>query len=80
MTSITKNNDQVARNLGGFMRPHTEKFENYLIRKNAIYRKMLSDDQMEDMLKQQALILKKIADAEDESDRSSKVSSVKGDH
>lgn len=62
------------------MRPHTEKLENYLVRKNAIYRKMLSEDEMEDMLKEQAIILKKIAEAEDESNRLASVSSIKADH
>jgi hypothetical protein len=61
------------------MRPHTDRFENYLVRKNAIYRKMLSENEMEDMLKQQAVILKKVADAEDESNRLASISSVKGD-
>ena len=62
------------------MRPLTEKIENYLVRKNAIYRKMLSEDEMEDMLKQQAVILKKIEEAEDESNRFASISSIKGDH
>jgi hypothetical protein len=62
------------------MRPHTEKFENYLVRKNAIFRKMLNEDEMEDMLKQQAIILRKIAEAEDESNRLASISSIKGDH
>jgi hypothetical protein len=62
------------------MRPHTDKFENYLVRRNAIYRKMLSEDEMEDMLKQQAVILKKIAEAEDESNRLASISSIRGEH
>jgi hypothetical protein len=62
------------------MRPHTDKFENYLVRKNAIYLKMLSEEEMDDMLKQQAIILRKIAEAEDECNRLASVSSIKDSH
>jgi hypothetical protein len=41
---------------------------------------MLNEDEMEDMLKQQAIILRKIAEAEDESNRLASISSIKGDH
>jgi hypothetical protein len=62
------------------MGPLTEKFEKYLVRKNAIFRNMLNEDQMEDMLNQQAAILKKIAEAEDACDRLVSVSSIRSDH
>jgi hypothetical protein len=62
------------------MGPLTEKFEKYLVRKNAIYRNMLNEDQLEDMLNQQAAILKKIADAEDVYDSLVSISPIRSDY
>jgi hypothetical protein len=62
------------------MGPLTEKFEKYLARKNVIYRDLLGGDQMEDMLNEQAAILKKLAETEEECERLGSNSSVKGDH
>jgi hypothetical protein len=62
------------------MGPLTEKFEKYLVRKNENYRNMLNEDQMEDMLSQQAAILKKIAEAEDVYDSLVLISPIRSDH